>query len=49
MKLKLWVKVTLVLLITFSILMLLHNQGNKAVEQCIQQGYSKQYCELKVR
>jgi hypothetical protein len=49
LRLKLWVKVTLTIMLMVLFLILLHTQGNKGVDQCQQQGYSKEYCELKLR
>lgn len=49
MKLKLWVKVVLALIVTIIAIIMLNNQGNKAVEKCMEQGYSQNYCELKLR
>lgn len=44
MKLKLWVKVVLALIVTIIAIIMLNNQGKKAVEQCVSNGHSEQYC-----
>ena len=49
LRLKLWVQIVLFILLFIGFIVLLHTQGNKGVEKCQQQGYSKEYCELKLR
>jgi len=45
MKLKLWVKIALFILIMSVICMINHKQYSDAIDSCIKSGHSQQYCE----
>lgn len=46
MKLKKWVKVTLVVIIMFLMLYLVGKFQRKEISSCVENGYSQYWCEL---
>ena len=48
MKLRLWVKITLIILISVIAIILLNNQNKKAIKHCIEYGYNEEYCKAHV-
>lgn len=45
LKLRMWVKVGLLLIVMGMLICFLENQENKAVSQCVNAGHSQTYCE----
>lgn len=49
MKLRTWVKVGLIVIIMVSIISACNDYTNKAVNQCINAGHTRSYCESGLR
>ena len=45
LKLRRWVKVTLIAIGFITLFIISNNHTNKAIEQCVKAGHSQSYCE----
>lgn len=44
-RVKRWVKVSMVMIITVGFIAISNNHANKAIEKCVSAGHSQEYCE----